>query len=483
MIRRKFLALVLLASLNALGFSKTADCQTPESSDGFSFDSYLRYRLELVDWYHVQSASLNSDYVYNQLKLQLGAKYKRGGFRSYVQGQYFQLLDLPFNGVGPGSVYYATNDMERNPGDFILRQLYVAYGNKLESAAYDFTVGRMLYANGLETANPDKTVEGIKKQRIANRVIGPFDFTAGRSFDSLRTKLEFGKLGVLAAGFMRPTQGGFSTEGSVEIQDIDLATVSWNLPQDSLPERTDAQIFWYYYGDDRLATVKTDNRSLDIRTADTENISIHNAGGHWVAVFGDEKQLSQFLFWGILQAGDWGRQDILSGALAIEAGSQFLEYWGKPIVRLGYNWGSGDKDPTDDEHHTFMQMLPTARQYAYTPFYNLMNNQDLFVSAAIQPAETINVLASLHYLQLSETKDLLYAGGGANLDEKQFGYSGTLLSGATLGILPEISISWDMNKQLNLSLYYGHLFPSDSFEKSTANSNINYAFLELVAKY
>ena len=261
----------LLALLTA-GSIAHFDAIAEPVADGLTFDANLRLRTEIVDHFHPPEQNPNSEYAYHQVKLQLGAKYQRGAFRAYAQGQYFQLLDLPYNGVGPGAVYSATNDGERNPGDVVLRQLYLAYSEQGDPHGAEFALGRMLYANGSEAPHADKTVEGLKKQRIYNRVLGTFDFTAGRSFDSVRARYGIEPIGVLAGGLMRPTQGGFSTEGSVQIEDIDLATAAWSIAPAMLPEKTDAQLFWYYYGDDRPDKVKTDNRDLATRKADTADI-------------------------------------------------------------------------------------------------------------------------------------------------------------------------------------------------------------------
>lgn len=451
----------------------------PEAS-GVSFDANLRLRSELVDHFHPPEQNPNSEYLYHHAKLQFGALLRQGGFRAYAQGQYFQLLDLPFNGVGPGAVYSSTNDGERNPGDLILRQLYLAY-TKPQRA--ELAVGRMLYANGSEAPHADKRVETLKKQRIYNRVLGTFDFTAGRSFDSLRAHYDLEHLGRFTTGLMRPTQGGFSTEGSIEIQEIDLATAAWSVAPTVLPSTTDAQLFWYYYGDDRADTVKTDNRDLAIRKTDLADIQLQNFGVHWVELFPGEQFTGQLLLWGMLQVGDWGAQEVRAGAFAVEGGTQLNELWSRPLFRLGYNYGSGDDDPSDSKHHTFMQMLPTARQYAFTPFYNMMNNEDLFASATLAPAEGLSLTTTVHYLALAERADLLYSGGGANLKDRQFGFAGLPLAGSTLGVLPELSISYDISATTALALYYGHLFSSDSFEESARGSNLNYAFAELNVKY
>jgi len=45
------------------------------------------------------------------------------------------------------------------------------------------------------------------------------------------------------------------------------------------------------------------------------------------------------------------------------------------MVRGG-SFAARENKPSDDQHNTFFQVLPTPRVYARFPFYNLMNNKD-----------------------------------------------------------------------------------------------------------
>ena len=95
-----------------------------------------------------------------------------------------------------------------------------------------------------------------------------------------------------------------------------------------------------------------------------------------------------------------------------------------PWLRAGYDQSSGDDDPSDGEHHTFFQVLPTARRYAQFPFFNLMNTQDTFVQMIVKPHPRATLRTDWHWLRLTEKKDLWYAGGGATNDDV-FGFFGS----------------------------------------------------------
>ena len=457
-----------------------ADPPQPNISYGdFSADIYLRARYELTDWLDPKAPPADPSYSFGHTKLQLGLKYARSGMKAYVQGQYFQLYDLPDDGVGPGAAYFAANDKEHSPGDFVLRQGYLSYIGGGASG----TLGRFIYSNGMEGLSKDETVIQLRQKRISERVFGPFDFTAGRSFDGARAGWNQEGIGALDVAAFRPTQGGFATDGSSEIEDIFVLTTALSVSPE-LTGSADVQLFYYFYGDDRGGDiVKVDNRALDLRKLDQDKIEIHNFGFHAVDVYRSGGVQFDWLVWAVAQAGDWGTLDHSAFANALEGGARLMEVSGKPWFRAGWNWSTGDANPSDGHHHTFFQMLPTARQYAETPFYNLMNNQDLFANAAMDVADGVTVKAEAAYLWAAQARDLLYSGGGAT-KETQFGYSGAPLSDSrAVGLLASLQGSYKVSNLLTLSLYYGHLFGGGALEAAFARNDIDYGFAEAILKY
>lgn len=75
---------------------------------------------------------------------------------------------------------------------------------------------------------------------------------------------------------------------------------------------------------------------------------------------------------------------------------------------MGYGRGSGDDDPNDQDHDTFFQIVPTARLYALTTFYSLMNTEDAFVQLILRPTAGVVWRTDFHNLRLTETRDLWY---------------------------------------------------------------------------
>ena len=128
--------------------------------------------------------------------------------------------------------------------------------------------------------------------------------------------------------------------------------------------------------------LKTDNRPAPIRTSDLGKIEIATWGADYAHVFNTTNAGKfDFLVWGVVQTGSWGNLEQRAGSFVGEAGWQPPVKMLKPWISAGYSYGSGDGNPNDSRHGTFFQVLPTPRQYARFPFYNMMNNEDLYGTA------------------------------------------------------------------------------------------------------
>jgi hypothetical protein len=198
--------------------------------------------------------------------------------------------------------------------------------------------------------------------------------------------------------------------------------------------------------------LKTDNRPAGVRSSDGENVRLTTVGGNFVSAPKAGKGTCDFLVWGVGQFGDWGRLDHRAAAIAIEGGYQFGIAW-KPWIRGGYFRSTGDGDPNDGDHTTFFQALPTPRIYARFPFYNLMNNQDLFVQLRLKPTAKLAIRSDLRNLRLSSERDLWYVGGGA-FQQRTFGFVGRPSNGRKgLGTLADVSVDYTAAQNTTLTFY------------------------------
>jgi hypothetical protein len=335
------------------------------------------------------------------------------------------------------------------------KQLYVNFRGMGGSKFQSLQVGRFEFLDGSEVAPKNATLATLKGSRISQRLIGNFGWAdVGRSFDGVHYSFAKPSDNFTFVAAV-PTRGVFQTDGW-GWNKVGFGYSSYTHEWGKGRHAADTRFFMIEY-DDWRHILKTDNRQVAIRRRDTENIRINTFGAHTLHAFQTGAGTLDFLAWGAAQTGRWGVQEQRSGAFDLEAGIQpkILPKL-KPWVRGGYYWGSGDGNPNDNKHETFFSLLPTPRPYARFPFFNMMNNRDIFGSLILRPHAKVTVSSEFHSLRLSDSNDLWYSGGGV-FQPWTFGYSGRATSGrGSLGNLYDTSLEYRPNRKLILTGYIGY---------------------------
>src|SRR5207248_464671 len=146
----------------------------------------------------------------------------RPGSDGCVWPLYAQVPAADDGGLGvAGACRYGRGTVARTVGGVMVLCLLVASVGRgdegggwrdrvtLRRAGLTATVGRYEYRDGLETVPGDPTLAALKRMRIAERLVGPFEFThVTRSFDGVRLAWDRPAWNVTAFG-TRPTRGGF----------------------------------------------------------------------------------------------------------------------------------------------------------------------------------------------------------------------------------------------------------------------------------
>ncbi len=440
-----------------------------------------RIRTEIVDWFEPDAPGNPERYTFFANRLRVSASLTLPRLQFFVQVQDTRIGNLPGDAIvppvgalGTGAIYLA-HTRDRWQGETVLSQ---AYGT-VRARGTALTVGRFSYAEGAETSPGNPTLAFMKRTRISERLVGPFDFTHnGRRVDGARVAWNRGAWNLTAIG-ARPTRGGFEVSANRHLDKVAFANGAVTYTGSAPGTPIDARLFYLYFDDRRASTTKADNRPSADRSADHESIQVHTLGGHVLAEIETGPGLTDLLFWFAVQNGDWGQLDHRAWAFAMEGGYQFSRVWSRPWLRIGYNVSSGDDDPADSEHRTFLTPLPTARKYARFPFFNNMNLQDIFAQIFASPTSAISVRADYHWLQLAESSDLWYAGGGAT-NQRVFGIGGLPSGGsANLGHLVDLSVDYRWNKHLSVGTYVGQVFGGDVITNNFAAKSATYGFIEL----
>jgi hypothetical protein len=192
------------------------------------------------------------------------------------------------------------------------------------------------------------------------------------------------------------------------------------------------------------------------------------------------------MFWGGFQFGTWYELDQQAFAIDGEIGYQLVEFPWKPWVRMGYFYGTGDDDSSDNLHGTFFQMAPGTRKYQLLPFCDLMNTQDLFFQIISNPFKNLTTRLEYHFIQLTESNDRWYMGSGPTKTKGSiFGYLARPTNGKDdLAQELDLILNYSINQQCNLIFSYSHVFGDDVISTIySASDNADYLSLEMQVKF
>ena len=442
-----------------------------------------RIRGEFVDWFgdpivDGHPVSKESTYSFVGNKFQLGVRATQGPLEVFAQFQDTLIAGLPADGVGIGADYFANTPRTTQNGAF-LREGYL----KVALDGFHLSAGRQLYLDKGQSSAHNENLKWIQDFRWDQRLLGPFEYShTGRSFDGGRLGYTTDDFEIGGFAFI-PTFGGFETDGMPGISDINVAGLIANLRDSETIGKTLARLFWTYYSDTR-GLVAIDNQPALTPTArrkdPIEIQTIGAAAAHLVPIGTDTLDGS---FYAYGQFGEWQGLDHNAWAFGVEAGYRWMDIWSRPWLRAGINSGSGDPDPNDREHQTFFQLLPSTWLYAQFPFYNMMNNRDVFVQALFAPSSTVTLRVDFHWLSVDQPQDLVYGGAGAT-NNHVFGYTGLPTGGfGNLAYTAHMLLSVQPVDHITVRAFYGHAFGLGILDQQFTDNQGNYGFVETVVSF
>jgi Alginate export len=456
-----------------------------------NFNGSLRLRVENYGWF--ETPGHEDKYTFGAAVLRLSLGQQKEKYDWQVEGEFPVLINLPEKAIAPapqgqlgiGANYFAANG--KQDASAILKQAYVRAKNLFGDKANSLRIGRFEFVDGMETNPSDATLVTLKREQIAHRLLGNFGFShVGRSFDAVQF-VHNTKSGNFTFVMGRPTEGVFQLRGMKEL-DVDIWYGAYTKPVTSKKMASEFRLLALHYHDGRGA-LKTDNRTLALRNADRENIRLTTIGGNYVGALKTSRGTVDLLVWGVGQFGSWGNQDHRAGALAFEGGFQPAGELAKvkTWIRGGYSYTTGDDNAADGRHTTFFQVLPTPRWYARFPFYNMMNNEDVYTQVRLKPHARLAFRGEVHSLLLSNKNDLWYAGGGA-FQEGSFGYTGRAVSGhRSLGTLFDLSADITVTPTTTLTFYgagvRGGDVESAIYPAGGANPTARFFYAEMTKRF
>ena len=175
------------------------------------------------------------------------------------------------------------------------------------------------------------------------------------------------------------------------------------------------------------------------------------------------------------------RLDHLAYATHIEGGYTFAKVDWKPRAALGLDYGSGDGDPSDNKHNTFVNLYPTNHKfYGAMDFLSWQNVLDPYLKASVTPIKNLSLAVTYNAFWLASTSDFFYqinqaprTGGGYGIHPQNGNFAGQEV---------DFVATYQPAAYLSFQAGYGHFFTgayvNQTFQNLGGSHDANWAYIQ-----
>lgn len=179
------------------------------------------------------------------------------------------------------------------------------------------------------------------------------------------------------------------------------------------------------------------------------------------------------------QWGHWASDSVCAWAVAVDGGYTF-DHRLKPRVGAGFDWASGDRDPSDRRVETFDQLFPLGHKYF--GYLDLVGRQNILgpnVNFSFWPMpEKIQAAAAWHFFRLADASDALYNAAGGIMRRDRTGENGK-----EVGHELDLTLSWKIDVHSSMLFGWSHLWDSDFLQETGAGENADLFYVQYVFKF
>jgi hypothetical protein len=357
---------------------------------------------------------------------------------------------------------------------FNLRQGWVEFGNA-KSFPLTLKLGRQILSYGDE------------------RLIGAFDWNnIGRTFDAAKLRWEEKTwwLDAFAASVVVPERSQYNQSDFVNGTEADRQQVFSGLyfsptliPVQTtdlyvlhLHENTGPDYSFNPLGDTNFFTFGARIKSKPGAFAPQEEEALSKDGKTVVASKAPRPVGFDYDAEFAFQTGNVRGLDLEAYAVHVGAGYTFDTPW-LPRLGLAYNFGTGDDDPFDREIQTFQNLFPTNHKfYGQMDVFSWQNMHDIEFSVKMQPTKAVTVKAEYHAFWLETTEDAWYRANGVTA-VRPFS-SAALAAGNYAGSEVDLTVTWNVNKWLQVEGGYSHFFAGDYLANTGPSDDADFGYLQ-----
>jgi len=180
------------------------------------------------------------------------------------------------------------------------------------------------------------------------------------------------------------------------------------------------------------------------------------------------------------QWGTWANDDIEAWAWGVDGGYTFEQFSCEPRIGAGFDWASGDRDPTDGTVETFDQLFPLGHKYlGYMDFFGRQNIQTVNANITAWPVPK-KVQARLAWLAfwLESDQDAIYNVGGAPGRRDTTGRSGT-----EIGQELDLTVLWKIDPHQAILFGYSHFFDNEFITNTGPSEDADFFYVQYSLKF
>ena len=181
-------------------------------------------------------------------------------------------------------------------------------------------------------------------------------------------------------------------------------------------------------------------------------------------------------------AGQWGTfagDTVQAWGGGVDAGYTWKQSPWSPRLGVGFDYGSGDDDPTDRTHGTFNQLFPLG--HAYLGYMDLFGRQNVLatnVNLTFKPIKKLTTRLAWHTFWNDSKKDALYnAGGGPGRRDT----SGS--SGHDVGNELDITMKYAIDPHSSVLLGYSHFWGNNFIRSTGPSQDADFIYLQYEFKF
>jgi hypothetical protein len=431
---------------------------------------------------------------FHGFQTRFGASYAwKDKVKLLVEGQHAAVVDLSTISSGVGGLYYGNNGRHNTTSGVNVKRGFLVV-KPIEQVL--LKAGRQRLDRGtagwVKYSKPNWKY--VKYKRMSQRLVGTVDWTNGtRSYDA-----GFGDIDINGQKINfyvgQPTRGVLEIRDALKpLSDVIVGGIDWTSPAGTLVDNVEFGAFFMGYGDDRFI-----NQYRPAPNREKVDLEIYTFGGSALGIFPIGPGNFDAMIWGAFQWGKYGRNTLnlpalehLAGALLAEFGYQLDEVYGKPWLRTGVNYASGDGNSWDGKNKRFFNLLPTNHlYYGFVDQLAFSNLVDWFIQLKWSPIEKLSLNLMVHRYWLATKNDGRWFGSGA-FSPNNFGYGVSPSRNSNdVGWELDIIASYQINQWVSLAAGFGELFGGDVFRFAGQpagtwgnDGNVQWGFVQAVFKY